>query len=274
MRRHAPTYAIVLWVLGTLRIAAGEPDPVDQRDFSDSINGCAPATILNLLKFGPDGFQQVHEALVGGNDQVRMRYLVDRYFKDRPSATYPGQPRWGVHGIDCRDLVAGLNEMLREHGQPELNSRYLDREEAESEADHLLRCHELIADSLENGVPPILSIRTFVVKVREENGGEPAWEPGPHHYVLVTGVVGKPSAAGVELEIIDPWGGQRTVIYLHREPMGRSFRALKGTLDDGEWLDGRSFLQLLAPEVPSLRPKDLNWSERSVVVANFLAGRF
>ena len=27
------------------------PAPADQRDFADSSNGCAPATILNLLKF-------------------------------------------------------------------------------------------------------------------------------------------------------------------------------------------------------------------------------
>lgn len=274
MRCSALTYAIGLLVSGTIRMAAGEPEPVDQRDFSDSINGCTPATILNLLKFGPDGFKQVHEALVGGSDQVRMRYVVDRYFRGRSSVAYPGQARWGVHGIDCRDLVAGLNEMLRDHGQVELGSLYLDREDAESESDHLLRCHDLITDSLDNGVPPILSIRTFVVKMREDNGGNPAWEPGPHHYVLITGVAGKPSAVGFELEIIDPWGGQRTMIYLHREPQGRSFRALKGTLDDGEWLDGRPFLQVLAPGVPSLRPKDLDWSERGVVVANFLTGRF
>ena len=168
----------------------------------------------------------------------------------------------------------GLNELLAEQGRAGVNALFLDREGDESEADHLIRCHELISDSVQEGVPPILSLRTYVVKEREENGEVPVWEPGPHHYVLVTGVVGKLSKAGVELEIIDPWRGNRTVIYLHREPQGRSFRALKGTLEEAEWLDGRPFLQVLAPEVPSLKPKDLEWFERSIVVANFLMGRF
>lgn len=253
---------------------AEELTPVDQRDFKMSINGCAPATILNQLKFGPEDFGEVYRSLVGGSDEVKMLYLVDRYFKNRGSVAYRGQQRWGVHGVDCRDLVLGLNELLEEHGKVGVKSLYLDRKDDESESDHLLRCHDLISDSVKNGVPPILSLRTFVVKAREENGDAPAWEPGPHHYVLVTGVVGKLSAAGIELEIIDPWRGLRTVIYLHREPQGRAFRALKGTLEDGEWLDGRPFLQVLAHDVPSLKPKDLDWSERSIVVANFLAGRF
>ncbi len=274
MRRAFLILSACVFILCEVRMAAEELKPVDQRDFKDSINGCAPATILNLLKFGGEDFDVVYRSLVGGTDEVKMRYVVDRYFKNRPSLTYPGQQRWGPHGIDCRDLVLGLNELLAEQGRAGVNALFLDREGDESEADHLIRCHELISDSVQEGVPPILSLRTYVVKEREENGEVPVWEPGPHHYVLVTGVVGKLSAAGVELEIIDPWRGNRTVIYLHREPQGRSFRALKGTLEEGEWLDGRPFLQVLAPEVPSLKPKDLEWFERSIVVANFLMGRF
>jgi hypothetical protein len=112
------------------------------------------------------------------------------------------------------------------------------------------------------------------VKRREENANEPIWEPGFHHFVVITGVRGEVPTDGVELEVIDPWRGRRSVIYLHRDPHGQPFRALKGNLETGEWLDGKPFLQVLAPDIPSLRQRDLEWSERMIIVANFLVGRF
>ncbi len=257
---------------------AGENDTgaVDQRDYADSANGCGPATILNLLKRGGDGFSPALDSLVGANDGVKMRFLVERYFKNRPSGTYPGQQRWGVHGIDCRDLALGLNELMTGNGLSTLASTYLDRSAGESGEDHLHRCSDLMARSLNEGVPPILSIRSYVVKWREENGSRPRWEPGFHHYVLVTGVIGQTGSAvtGIELEILDPLGAKTPVAYLHRNPSGQPFRALKGTLETGNWLDGEPFLHLVAPEVKSVRVGNLDWSERFIVVANFLVGRF
>lgn len=270
-----PLVILCILLLGTLS-PGGEPvpDPADQRDFTDSANGCAPATILNLLKFSAPEYGAAYDALVGADESVKMRFVVDRYFKNRPSMTYPGRKRWGLHGVDSIDLVFGLNELLAESGLEKLKGTYLDREEDESEADHLTRCRTLIKDSIQRGVMPLLSLRSFVVKRREENAGEPAWETGIHHYVLVTGVREGDSAFGFELDVIDPWRGKRTVIYVHREPHGQGFRALRGVEETGAWLDGKPFLQILAPEVSSLRPKDLEWSERFIIVANFLAGRF
>jgi hypothetical protein len=112
------------------------------------------------------------------------------------------------------------------------------------------------------------------VKRREENGGDPLWEPGVSHFVLVLAMRGEPSETGVELEVLDPWRANRTVVYLHREANGRDFRALKGVAGSGDWLGGRPFLQILAPGVPTLRPADVEWSGRYVVVANHLIGRF
>ncbi|MCB1203119.1 MAG: hypothetical protein KDN18_02585 [Verrucomicrobiae bacterium] len=246
----------------------------DQRDYLDSPNGCAPATVLNLLKFGGTGYRPVLEGLIGSSDGVKMRFLVDRYFRLRKSTIHPAEQRWGVHGIACEDLTAGLNELLAEHGAPALSARYLDREEGETEADHLTRVCRLISRSLAEETPPILNLRSFVVKRREENGNEPKWETGASHYVLVTALRGTPSETGSELEVIDPWKGRRTVIYLHREANGRDFLALKGTLTNGTWRDDRPFLQVLAPDVASVRPANVEWSDRYLLVANHLIGRF
>jgi hypothetical protein len=246
--------------------------PTDQRQYKDSINGCAPASVLNLLKFSdPDsGYGAVYSSLLGSDEGVKMRYLVDRYFKGRASGTYPGQKRWGLHGVDCRDLVLGLNELLAEIDLAPLTGTYLDRLDGESGSAHLVRCRELIRRSIGGGVLPILSLRSFIVKRREKNKDEPAWESALHHYVLVTGLHETGSPFGLDLEIIDPSQGKRTHLHLHREANGQSFRALRGVEGSGVWLDGTPFLQVFAPEVESLRPKDLEWSERFVVVANFL----
>jgi hypothetical protein len=255
-------------------LKASDLVPFDQRDYPDSANGCAPATALNLLRFGGNTYAPVLNGLIGSTDGVKMRFLVDRYFRLRPSTLDPSQMRWGVHGIDCRDLVTGLNELLADHALVPLAGAYLDREPEEKERDHLARIFDLIRRSLAEETPPMLNLRTFLVKSREENGGEPEWETGVSHYVLVTGIHGEPSDTGGELEVIDPWQGRRTVIYLHREPNGRDFRALKGSETSGEWLAGRPFLQVLAPGVPTMRPANLDWHERYLVIANHLIGRF
>jgi len=265
-----------LLVCGALLFGSGvsAEEPADQRDYTDSANGCAPATVLNLLKFGGPEFAPVLKSLVGGTDEVRMRFLVDRYFRNRPSTTNPGLPRWGIHGVECEDLATGLDELLADHGLAPLAASYLDLETGESEPDHLARVRSWIEDSIAAGTPPLLSLRSFHVKRREENEGDPRWESGISHYVLITALRGEASAAGFEVEAIDPWKGHRTTLYLHREANGRSFRALKGNGETGTWLDGRPFLQVLAPEVPTLRPANVEWSGRYLVVANFLVGRY
>ena len=256
------------------RLCASDPIPVDQRDYPDSANGCAPATTLNLLRFGGESYAPALNGLIGSTDGVKMRFLVDRYFRHRPSSIDPSRMRWGVHGLDCRDLAFGVNELLADHHLAPLAAAFLELEPEEKEPDHLARVLALIHRSLDARTPPILNLRTFLVKSREENGGKPEWETGVSHYVLVTGIRGEPSDTGGELEVIDPWQGRRAEIYLHREPNGRSFRALKGSEAEGKWLDGRPFLQVLAPGVPTMRPANLEWHERYLVIAHHLIGRF
>ncbi len=263
-------------LLGVPAAAQDSPAPVpaDQRDYPDSANGCAPATLLNFLTFGGSEYTPVLKSLVGATDGVRMRFLVDRYYRHRPSTGDQTRRRWGVHGIRCEDFAAGIGELLADHGLAPPSSSDLDRQGDESEAEHLSRIHGMISRSLAAETPPILNLRSFVVKRREKNGDQPHWESATSHYVLVTGIQDAPSAAGFEVSVIDPWKGRRTVLYLHREANGRAFLALKGDEETGEWLKGRPFLQVLAPEVPTLRPANLEWSDRYLVVANHLIGRF
>lgn len=256
-------------------VASGSgPSPADQRHYPDSINGCAPATLLNFLKFSGPEYQPALRTLVGGNDAVRMRYLVDRYFRHRPSQGDRSRMRWGLHGIGCEDFSAGISELFADNGLRAPASSYLDRLERESELAHLERVHAMMQDSLAAQSPPILNLRSFVVKRRARHGEEPRWEAAVSHYVLVLGLTEAPSKTGFEVEVLDPWKARRSVIYLHREANGRSFLAQKGGDQNGPWLEGHPFLQVLAPELPTLRPADLDWSDRYLVVAHYLIGRF
>lgn len=245
---------------------------VDQRRFPDSINACAPAAALNLLKFSGEKHREVYRSLVGGDDGIRMRFFVDRYIKGRPSVVFPARDRWGVHGILSEDLVAGMNELLADTESRELNSRYLDRQEGESVANHLVRVHDLISASVKNGTMPVLSLRSFVVK--HEPGEPPGWASAVHHNVTVVEVEAPSGEFGFRLVALDPYKGRRVDLLIHREANGQAFRALKGTEENCEWLDGQPFLQVLAPEVPTVRPNNLEWSQRYIVVANFLIGDF
>lgn len=247
---------------------------VDQRDYEDSANGCAPASLLNLLKFSDPEYRAIYDSYIGSTDGARIRSVVNRYFKGRPSVVYPDQRRWGVHGIQSADLVTGLNEVLADHDLPPLNGTYLDRGEEETRAAHIKRCHDLISTSLNNGVRPILGFRSYIVRRREKNGMEPAWEAGFFHNVVVHSILRPPSYTGFEVTVLEPYRGIATSAYLHREGNRQAFRALKGLEKEENWLDGEPFLQIVAPDLPTVRPLDLKWSDRIVIAATFLIGDF
>lgn len=262
----------VIWA-GTLSVISGEDGIVDQRDLVDSNNGCGPASILNCLKFSRVEFRELYEKLVGAEDGVKMRFVTDRYFRLRDSVVYPGQKRWGVHGIATGDLVKGLNELLADHDLDDLSGSYLDRNHEEGSLEFARRIHGMMKKSVDRGVMPILSLRSFYVRQQEELGDQPAWETGPHHNVVVTSVSDFEVGSGFLITALDPWQGREIAAFLYREG-AQSFRALKGVEPTGEWLDGTPFLLVSAPEAVTLRPKTLEWHERWIVVANFLIGDF
>ncbi|MCG8600377.1 MAG: hypothetical protein MI807_09580 [Verrucomicrobiales bacterium] len=266
---------VVLFLFPPLALSQDSPPRsgiVNQRDFEVSRNACGPASILNLLKFSREEYLTIYHKMQTTEDGARIGMLINQYFRDRKSVVKPGQNRWGVHGIFSEDLAAGLNEWLAGSGVPELQSDYLDRIAGETEGEHMRRVHEMIAKSLRNGVSPILSLRSFVVRTRTP--GKPGWETGLHHNVVVADVDEKPGALGFQVTVLDPAGAREVPVFIHRDGGRLPFRAMRGVDGNGEWLKGFSFLQVMAPEVPALRPKNLEWSERYLVTANFLIGDF
>lgn len=245
---------------------------VDQRLYRESENGCGPASLLNLLKFSSEEYRAAYRGLLGQGDETKMRLVIDRYFRNRRSQINRTQNRWGVHGVISEDLLAGLNELLEESEVEALRGSYLDRKEGESDEEMIERVHRILARSIERGVAPILSLRSFRVTAREDK--DPGWEANRHHNAVVIAVSPIRSGLGFSAEVLDPWGGVKRNVFLHCEPSKQPFRALRGTEDSGKWLSGSPFLQAVAPRMSSLRPRDLEWSERLVVLANYAIGDF
>ncbi|MDF1825566.1 MAG: hypothetical protein P1U68_13045 [Verrucomicrobiales bacterium] len=254
-------------------LPAEEITIVDQRDYQDSRNACGPASVLNLLKFSQSPYRGIYGDILGATDGVKMRFVVDRYFRHRDSLVYPGQKRWGVHGVAAADLITGLNELLADHEVNQLNASYLDRRDGEPGLDFAHRIRISLETSLDNGVAPILSLRSYVVREQDDAAGEFAWETAVHHNVVVTEVGPFQAESGFRVTALDPWRGKAISIFLYREG-AQSFRAIKGVQPTGKWLDGRPFLVAAAPEAVSLVPVNLEWHERFIIVANFLIGDF
>lgn len=245
---------------------------VDQFDYPDSKNACGPASILNLLKFSREEHFTIYHSLKGEDDTARMKYLIERYFRSRNSTVEPKWNRWGVHGIFAEDLATGLNELLVEYGKPKLKSENLDRIGSETEGEHMRRIHKKISLSIDRGVKPIISLRSFVVRTR---GSEtPRWEPGIHHTLVVGEIDKAPGELGFHLLGLDSAGGEEVALFIHRDGGRLPFAALRGAESGSEWLKGFPFLQVMAPEVPSLRPRNLKWADRYLVTANLLIGDF
>ena len=252
------------------------PEVIRQSLYTESINACGPAALLNCCRFGGEELRAAQRELLGGNDATKLRYVIDRYLKGRRSVVAQGQMRWGFHGVFAEDLAAACGDFLEEQNLGRPSSAFLDRREGERDEAFVRRVHAWMRQSVDDGFPPILSLRSFAVKTREEKQNQPHWEVMHHHFVVVRSVPGEVSdkASGFEVEVIDSASGEICGIHLHVEPNRQPFTVLRGNEVKGEWISGRPFLLVTAPRLTTLRPRNLEWSDRFLITANFLVGRF
>ncbi|MCB1086096.1 MAG: hypothetical protein KDM63_03550 [Verrucomicrobiae bacterium] len=269
-------------MLGAATVRAEETDgsvsvPVkagailNQHLFSDSPSTCGPTALANSLRFGTPEMAAAWNDMVGGDDTTRLRFLIDRWFRNQPSAIFPTKKRLSFDGVLEEDMAEACRELFDAHQWKAPGAGYLDRQFGESSPDFLTRVRKAMADSIEDGMPPILSLKTYVARRLKRMNDELAWEPAAHHWVVVTGV-GKELRAGdlgFPIDLINPDGGYETTAFVYTETR-QDFLALKGTEAKGQWLKGRPFLLVQAPGILTLRPKEADWPDRIIVVANFL----
>ena len=257
-----------------------EVDPekvMKQQLYEDSSEACGPTAMINALRFGTSEMQNVFNTLVGNDDRTRLRFTIDRYFKNKNSVVFPRAKRIGHNGVFAADLLNAFNDLLRENNLEPLKSLELDRQDGESDRDFLERVHENLKRSLRQGVPPIIQLRSFAAMPENEGSIRVVWKATNSHFVVLTRVPTKlrEQDMGFTFDAIDSNGGRLVSGYVFGEKH-LPFRAEKGTTSPAEveWLSGRPFLLVKAPGVVSLQPRKAIWKDRVIVTLSEMIGSF
>lgn len=199
-----------LSLLAVLSACAPTPDfyqaqnlsekPFNQLDLAG--NACGPAALLNSSRFGSTEWRKISTSPPDLTDRERIRSIT-RGPAMRESSSLPGRARWSLQGINLSDLRDVADEIARPYNLPTIHQETLFLNPIETQQSHLHHVHKHLANSLDKGFPPILSIRRFV-----KRNGE--WIAIQGHFITVTSVPGKiPSNTNqFEITYIDPWGGK------------------------------------------------------------------
>ena len=250
---------------------------VKQQLYGDSSVACGPTSMINVLRFGTPEMRQTYASLVGSDDRARLRYVIDRYFKNKQSVIYPREKRFGHHGVFPADLGSAFNDLLREHQLKEVAWQETDRDESENDRDFLERVHNALEQSLAGGVPPIVQLRTFAAMQEEDGSRKVVWKATNNHYLVVTRVPSRlrKEDMGFVFDAVDPNGGRLVSGYVYGEGQ-QPFRAERAATDprDPEWLSGRPFLLVAVPGATSLRPSKAIWRDRVIVTLSAVVGRY
>lgn len=255
--RAAPLLSLVLAACATTPAfhEAQNPGgkPFNQLDLAG--NACGPAALLNSSRFGSPAWRKISETPPSLTDRERIRAIA-RGPAMRESSSLPGRARWSRAGINLSDLRDVANEIARPHSLPPISQQTLFLKPGESQGAHLNRVRILLARSLDQGFPPILSMRRYAYR-----GGQ--WTFVQGHFVTITSVPGNPSQGSFPVKFIDPWGGR--------------FR--EGSIS----VSGRSFLGKDPAESPNLETvfpdvtvgkRHIRAGEESILVASGVLGRF
>jgi hypothetical protein len=229
--------------------------PFNQSDLSG--NACGPAALLNSSRFGSPAWRKLSETPPSLTDRERMRAIA-RGPAMRESSSLPGRARWSRAGINLSDLRDVANEIARPHSLPPISQQTLFLNPGETQEAHLRRVRALLARSLDQGFPPILSVRRYA-----RRGGK--WISVQGHFVTITSVPGNtaPGQTSFPVKFIDPWGGR--------------FR--EGNIS----ISGRPFLGKNPAESPNLEAsfpdvtvgkRQVRPGEESILVASAALGRF
>ncbi|MFT5471167.1 MAG: hypothetical protein ACI8UO_006300 [Verrucomicrobiales bacterium] len=245
-----------------------EVETVDQNIYSSM--ACGPTSVLNAVKFGAP---EVYQKLLGADDETRLRFVIDRYFR-KPSVTRDNAKRFEeAGGVGHKDLAAAMRDLAEEHGLPKVQSAEVVRKEDEKEREFLFRVHHALRTSLRNGVLPIVALRSQVSR-QNPGTGEWKWEAMTDHFVVITSVPDRlhEGELGFAFEMIDPDGGYTSTSFIYTERR-HEFAAFQGESVEGQWLGGSRFLLVTAPRVYNLvDEKKADWQSRILTTLSFFVG--
>jgi hypothetical protein len=198
---------LALSFFATVVVSLAQTARVPANQLLVSGNACGPTALLNAFRFGNPSWQRVAAAVPGDNDKQHITAII-RQRGIRPSAHIQGRNRWTPKGVNLADLCDMANEMTRSQFLPAIRQEVLFRTANESQPDLLKRVHSRLKTSLAKGLPPIVSVRRYVL--RPAKGVPPQWLIIDAHFVTLTTVPAKleKSARSFPVTYIDPWGGK------------------------------------------------------------------
>jgi hypothetical protein len=132
---------------------APNPHATFANQLSLATNACGPAALVNSLRAGDASCQSAVARITGSDDEKKLRHIV-LHHGAKPSRSIPGRIRWSIRGINASDLTDITNEL-----HPSANVMF--HHPASGKMPLLKRSHHLLANSLKQGFPPIVSIRRY-----------------------------------------------------------------------------------------------------------------
>lgn len=167
-------------------------------------NSCGPASLLNAFGSGAPKWQQAYKKIPGTSDRARIASVI-KSFGQAPSANLPNRSRWQINGgVNFADLAAMVAEMRNlDWTLPKTKSELFFAAPGKASHRQLGIAHKRLQKSFQKGLPPILSVRRFVLR----NG---QWQSVHGHFVVLTAMSDQVhrESTSFSVEFVDPSGAK------------------------------------------------------------------
>ncbi len=168
-------------------------------------HSCGPASLINSFGSGSPEWQKVLGKIPAGNDQFRIGTVIKTWGL-KPSTTSKDQKRWQLRrGVNFIDLVQIANEMKgRNWKLPAIESEFFFTNSPADAERQLRLAHKRFKKSLKKGLPPIISIRRFVLREKQ-------WQSVHGHFVVLNALPSRlpRGAKSFPIHFIDPIEAKR-----------------------------------------------------------------
>ncbi|MDQ8189520.1 hypothetical protein [Roseibacillus persicicus] len=197
----SPTYGQIL----DLSAANREFDYVDQKNGVG--NSCGPASLLNSFGAGTERWQKAYLQIPGSSDRARIASVIKSWGL-QPSTTFTNRSRWQQRGgVNFEDLAAMAEDMRKIHWTlPKVKSELFFSAPGSESVGQLKLAHKRLSKSFDKGMPPILSVRRFVLR-------KGIWQSVHGHFVVLTAMPSKLNRGETSFPVtlVDPVGAKSFV---------------------------------------------------------------
>ncbi len=238
---------------------------------------CGPSSVLTALGHAIEPFKTIRNKIPGKTVKDQLVYVIKTYGFKPSKVKGPKKHRFNPKsGIRPEDLLHLANDLLPPHVE-KLNGTFITRNanESTSSNEYIQRIHGYLSHSLSQGVPPIISIKSYVVNYYPKRQRY-LWDSLANHFVVVVSVP-KVLAAhefGFKFDYIDPVKGRLKSGYIHQEYLRNFLVQLPDANRKLKWITNFSQLVVHAPDLYTLRTMNQSWHARTNIVLNYGIGKF